>query len=403
MRGLLHKAGAGVWRVALRVLRAIGVGGKSARTVKKSGAGFAAKKKTEAAAGPHGAAERAPPQPRGVLFKRLARPELVERTAAELTLEQAQTFAAQSTPFYVDPFALFPRTDFFYEEVEEEYLKSVLAKTKDAADANFLSIMGRFRRALNDNTRRLFLIYAPLLAILVIVAERLSSPRLAAVFAPAVANAGVRGSLAPLVLADCFFIGLGVLVLLLIYHWPYKVTQQQNLLGLDNYITSKFSRINHNFQVAKRKAMNVERGRRMPEADQLKQEAGDWTVAYHWLAMRLLLCELTVRNVVYQIKRNTALYDLTGVLIAGAAAIALVSHWSDARPSFLIEAAGSAAVFIGLAYFSIMSAASRDMLAVLQPKEWNRFHRLTLDETVRDHVGEDKVQIVTFRDRNRFE
>jgi hypothetical protein len=42
-------------------------------------------------------------------------------------------------------------------------------------------------------------------------------------------------------------------------------------------------------------------------------------------------------------------------------------------------------------------------LSVLQPKEWNRFHLIDLHETVRDHVGEDKLQIVTFRDRNRLE
>ncbi|VAW06406.1 hypothetical protein MNBD_ALPHA05-307, partial [hydrothermal vent metagenome] len=43
------------------------------------------------------------------------------------------------------------------------------------------------------------------------------------------------------------------------------------------------------------------------------------------------------------------------------------------------------------------------MFGVLESNEWSRFHIISLDRTIRDHVGEDKLQIVTFRDRNRIE
>ena len=89
-------------------------------------------------------------------------------------------------------------------------------------------------------------------------------------------------------------------------------------------ITSKFARINNNFQVAKRRALNVERNMRMAQADELKEEAGVWTMTYQWFAMRLLLCELMIRNRFYQIRRNTILYWLAGAfaslaITAGAA------------------------------------------------------------------------------------
>ena len=43
------------------------------------------------------------------------------------------------------------------------------------------------------------------------------------------------------------------------------------------------------------------------------------------------------------------------------------------------------------------------MLRIIEGNEWSRFHQLGFQRTVADHVGEDKVQIVTFRDRNRME
>jgi hypothetical protein len=62
-----------------------------------------------------------------------------------------------------------------------------------------------------------------------------------------------------------------------------------------------------------------------------------------------------------------------------------------------------AAAFIAVAYLVIMRRATKETLSVLQPREWNRFHLVDLHDTMRDHVGEDKLQIVTFRDRNRLE
>src|SRR3990167_3131824 len=374
------------------------VGGPSLRTVEKSGAGRIAK---DAGDEERFEDERtAVVDGRSFFFKRLARPTLVERTAADLTLEEAKEYAAEAQKFYTYPFPLFTRADFFYEEVEQDYIDHILGRNEGSADANFLSIMDRFRRALNDNTARLFLVYAPSL----LTATILSTGLLVAAFAPALREQlafAAFGVERLAIGAMAMMAALGLLMLL--YHWPYKVTQQQNLLGLDNYVTSKFSRINQNFQVAKRRAMNVERNMRMHQANELKEEAGVWTVNYQWFAMRLLFCEMTVRNKLYQIRRNTTLYGVAGAALSILLALFLALA---GEATGLARGAGVLALsgpFIAAAYLSIMAKASRETLSVLQPKEWNRFHLVDLHETVRDHVGEDKLQIVTFRDRNRLE
>ncbi len=255
-------------------------------------------------------------------------------------------------------------------------------------------------KQLNANTARLFLVYAPALLLLTIggalTLATLAGPAFRAQFALAAFGADRF-----LIEAMALIAALGALMLL--YHWPYKVTQQQNLLGLDNYITSKFSRINQNFQVAKRRAMNVERNMRMPQADALKEEAGLWTIAYQWFAMRLLFCEMTVRNKLYQIRRNTTLYGVAGMALSALIALAVAAGAEIAGFHVGGEIATLSMFFIAAAYLVIMRHATRETLSVLQPKEWTRFHHVDLHETVRDHVGEDKLQIVTFRDRNRLE
>jgi hypothetical protein len=368
-----------------RAARLAGTG--PAGAVEKSGAGLVAK-----TAGEPAFADERGGEPEGVafIFKRLARPTLSERTAADMTLEEAQEYAAEAAKFYTYPFPLFTRADAFYEQVEQDYINAVLAPAPGSADSSFLTIMDRFRRELNANSRRLLLVLAPVMTLATLV-----------IASSVAAGAGLGGAER----AGAFGVTVAAMagLLLLIYHWPYKVTQQQNLLGLDNFITSKFSRINQNFQVAKRRAMNVERNMRMPQAEQLKTEAGVWTVSYQWFAMRLLFCEMTVRNTLYQIKRNTVLYGVGGMALSAAlvAALAGAAAATGLAPWWEIAAAGAA--FTLLAFLLILRRATPDTLAALQPSEWNRFHLVELHETVRDHVGEDKLQIVTFRDRNRLE
>ncbi len=343
--------------------------------------------------------EEPPSGVEAVLFKQLPRPRLTEKSAAELTLEQAEDYAAQSRRFYEFGFPLFPRGDFFYEEIEEEFLTAALGYEADTIDRRFIDVTSLFRRTLNDNTRRAMLLWAPLIGLGVFAAAAvLSLPE--SWFAAAAdqypwAEDAVRYGAAALI---AFFLAF------LVYSWPYKVVQQRNLLNLDNYVTSKFARINNNFQVAKRRALNVERDKRMAERDALKEEAGVWTLAYHWFAMRLFMCETMLRNKFYQVRRNTALYWLGGLLLTVVllGGFAAWLYLSGASLVSLAPFAGGALLYLALTW-SVLARASAMMFNVLETNEWSRFHLINLDATIRDHVGEDKLQIVTFRDRNRIE
>ncbi len=331
--------------------------------------------------------------PRGLeaaMFRQLPRPRLIEKSASELSLEEAQGYAAQAGRFYEFSFPLFPRGDFFYEEIEKDFLHAALGYGENSIDRRFIDVANLFRRTLNDNSRTLLVYWAPLIAVLFFggAAAAMTTQSLEA------DHWGIYGVAA----------GLASFVAFLVYSWPYKVVQQRNLLNLDNYVTSKFARINHNFQVAKRRALNVERDKRIPERDALRAEAGAWTLSYHWFAMRLFLCESMLRNKFYQIRRNTALYWAGGMVFT-VAVLAAIGGWlwvEGAALSTIGAFAAGAAAYLFLMGL-VTARATGMMFNVVQSNEWSRFSMINLDRTISDHVGEDKLQIVTFRDRNRME
>ena len=383
--------------------------GNAQRTASKAGSGLAAKSANSKK--PPRDDELAEPVNGGIeaiLFKQLARPRLSEQSASDLTLEDARHYLEQADVFYTFDFNLFARSDFFYEEVEEEYLNTALGLHSGSIDARFLQIMSLFRRTLNDNTRRLMVLFPPLILLISFVISLLVAPPLSSWIAEILAPYDISFAEPQLLASILAFSGVSIgafFLAFLIFSWPFKVAQQRNLLNLDNYLTSKFARINHNFQVAKRRALNVERNKRMSQTEELKDEAGVWTLSYQWFAMRLLLCEMMIRNRLYQVRRNTILYWLAGIVLTalvGTAGALIAPRYLDDVVGTTVGMLTATFVYIILT-FGVFQRTTSMFGAVLEANEWSRFHLVNLHKTIQDHVGEDKVQIVTFRDRNRME
>ncbi|MEQ8178607.1 MAG: hypothetical protein RIA10_09775 [Amphiplicatus sp.] len=374
-----------------------------ARAAGKTGAGSAAKKAAPREILGEEFAEKAPGGIEALFFRQLPRPRLTERSASDLGLDEAREHLQYADQFYNSAFPLFARGDLFYEEVEEQYLNNALGFGQNSIDQRFLEVMTLFRRTLNSNTKRLLVVYAPILLIVSLASGLTLAPALGESFAALVGASDVKS--AGIFAASLLAAAGGFILTLILFSWPFLVAQQRNLLNLDNYITSKFARINNNFQVAKRRALNVERNMRMAQADELKEEAGVWTMTYQWFAMRLFLCELMIRNRFYQIRRNTILYWLAGAfaslaITAGAAyAAGRFFPAPDGAPLAILASGAAFTVFS----YALMQRTTSVMFSVLEANEWSRFCLVNLPKTIRDHVGEDKVQIVTFRDRNRFE
>jgi hypothetical protein len=406
-----------IFRAPFRVFKR---GNKKGEILRKSSASFIANQSPDLQP-----SSANPPQTKmkTLFFRELERPRLVERVASELTLDEAREEVAQAERFYTNPFTLFPSGALFYEEVEQDYLHNALGGHESennesdnnengdnqARDARFIVIMDQYRRTLNDNSRRLLVYFTPIIFAFSLFAALLIAFAVPGIVWPQGSAFGLPPQTLKLVIAFSASLIAGLIAVMLLYRFAYKITQQRNLLGLDNFITSKFSRINQSFLVAKRQALNVERNKRMPQAEQLKGEAGIWTLTYQWFAYRLLLCEGLVRNAIYQVRRNMSLYAIGNMILSiGTAAIAMGIIWNVGffpaeKLSVIIFIALTTGLFLTATHGVILRHIDRETLASLQANEWSRFHTVELHKTIAEHVGEDKLQIVTFRDRNRFE
>ena len=375
------------------LLRIITAPFRSGRTVRKAGGGAVAGSLPEDTI-----VQTAPARPYTFLFREIGRPKLPLVSASEFDLAAAKRLRAEADGFYSRPFALFPSGTLFYEEVEREELTASLGAGEDA---QFVVWAERVRKTLNDNERRLFLYFTPMVLIASAVAGWFLRPVMPSASLPAI------GAVPPAALAWPAAAFGGLFVLALLYHWPYKFAQQRNLLGFDNTITSRFSQLNQNFLVAKRRALNVERDKRMNQVEELQEEAATWTLAYQWLALRLYLSERLVRNQMYQVNRNAKLYAAGGFVLCliviglGDAVVPLIL--GEGVLTETLWSLGAGLGFAALAYGVVMAGAAGEAARVLSDNEWFRFSRIELDRAVAEHVGEDKLQIITFRDRNRFE
>ena len=338
------------------------------------------------------------------LFRQLPRPKLTEGSAAEMDIAEAHRYSRESARFYNYSFPLFRPAEWFYEEIEEEFLDEALGRSEHGDDTRFLEILDIFRCTVNANTRNLFvwrgaILSAILLAIGSVVAAK------GWYHTDITAIVGTSTELAHLGFIYGLCVTIGLAITLVQYYWFYRVVQQQNILHLDNYITSKFSRISNNFEVAKNRALNAERGKRMAQAAEMEDEAGSWTITYHWLAMRLLLDEMAIRNRFYQISRNSHLYNLLGViinLVAWGANGLFIYFFLSASAAQVIALTMATTILIGTMWIILHGAPSM-IVRTVQNNEWSRFSVLNLRKAIGDQVAEDKVQILTFRDRNRME
>ncbi|MGD2132980.1 MAG: hypothetical protein PVI23_09315, partial [Maricaulaceae bacterium] len=331
-----------------------------------------------------------------------------------LTLDSAKELASKASAFYSQRMQLFPREDVFYEDVESQFIRDALQIEKGGIDRLFFNVTKEAREKTNDNTRYLYMYVVPGVFTLVIWA-------LASIlfFNPfdAIVRQGPLFDDVPLtlpgvneLLMGAGSIGIATLIIVFIYQFSYTHIQRENALSLDNFITTKFARVNNLFRVAQRESLQAEAQLTESQKDTLRELAASWALSYHWLSIRQLFLEFLVRNIMFQIRRNTALYYVGGVTLCLSSLIVLclaIMAASGFREPFLstwnivahIVVAGM--IFTTLAFGFMMRGPFRIIVPVLRSREWNRFSTLGVGDAIVEQVTRDKMSIVLLRDRMR--
>ncbi len=348
---------------------------------------------------------------RTLMFRHMPQPRLREQVASELQMSEAQSYADQFRKFYSTPLEMFPRDDWFYEDHEKDFVrralgvstrKTELDDSETSIDHTFYHKLEEYRRITNDNTRKFLLILCPEILLMILLAGAIWS------ITPYADLSIVPIPSTWLVLGGMTLVGFALQ--LFFYYVSFDNQQTRNTLGVNTYITNKFARVTHNFQEAKRHALNIERSMRMRDSDKLKEEAGMWTLAYNWLGMRLIFCGMLIRNTTFQISRNTSFYKFGGQIVCIALTVGTILlavqffPISASEVSMLaIELSATALVYIIATYYMFAGDPFSLFRNSLNADQWATYNTIGVPGSIAQHVGEDKLQIITFRDRNRME
>lgn len=361
--------------------------------------------------------ERAEPvdgKRRTYMFKHMPQPRLRESVAADLEISQAEGYAEQAKRFYSSAMDMFPRDDWFYEDHEKDFVRrglgvsdreTELSDDRTSIDHTFYHKMEEYRRITNGNTRKLLMVVYPELLLIIIMASLIFSWTTPAEMSLFGVPAGWAVSGIALL--------VGVALQLFFYYVAYDNIQTRNTLGMNTYITNKFARVTHNYQQARQNAINVEKSMRMADTERMRKEAGIWALSYNWLATRLMLSGVLIRNTTFQIARNTTFYNFGGQLVclvlaglgigvAYGVALFTGADLQTAVPVSL-QIGAAALIYIVLSYYLISGDCFALFRSNLNADQWSTFNSIGFPESIEQQIGEDKVQILTFRDRNRIE
>ncbi len=328
--------------------------------------------------------------------------------------EMAAKMAEKAQVYYKTRPNLFPTKD-FYEEVEADFVEGVTRIDNEGAEDQFVRVLRRARCVANDNARILFCEVAPLALFVVLVwhwAMMLFDPfgMLHVPGNPGTIEAYVREGANAIAMA-AGALGVGALFMAFVYQFSYTHIQRQNALDLNSFIVTEFSRLNDMFRVAQRECMQAETRLDNTQHDQVGPLASSWALTYHWIGVRQFMEEMVIRNNMFQVRRNTGLYMLLGVvlcvLISAIVTVGVVASsiwWDGAQTPWWVALAHTvvlAGLFTLVAFGLIMRRPFAIIASRFRKDEWNRFDTLAIGKAVAEQVSRDKLQIVIQRDTRR--
>lgn len=404
--------------------------GRAAAVKATAGQGGESETGPEAEAGPVPAGAQAEVQAgttrdveKSVFFKSFPRPAIIALRSSEVDMEAARAYALKARRFFAHPINLFNQHSVFYEESEGDYIEEIYGNAQqesvlssddadvsdklrniDEEDRYYVGTLTRMRHTTNANTSTYFLKilplglaigFAPLFA--VYIQHALQSD----------AFAGISAFQDPAVLLAGLGMAVGLIFAIFSYYVSYKNQQIRNTANFNGYVETRLNRINTIRTDALKEAANAEK-EKVNEGEVLTA-AVDWMLCYHWMVWRSFLNELGIRNILFQIRRNTDLYKWGGFLIlfllnagfvAGSFALGLEIDES------LTLSAASTVWLVVLPYFYIFHVCA-DPAALVEGKlyagDWARFHTSGIDRGLEDQIRRDKGEILHYRNRLKNE
>lgn len=332
----------------------------------------------------------------------------------KVTNEYIESVAERAVAFFETEIAF--RDDqrrFFYEGLEHEYLKKTLGRYARGGDF-LLDVFMDFKSVCERNNRNFVLFYnslAIILNALIVLAV--------AMYGPQLPGWGALSSLLPGVSALTLAIVAPFLLLVLLVAaigYPcYKMFQKQSALKFDNYIQTQTNNLRERWQHLYQTLQDFENRKGemggKEARTKLPELAGKYALSLHWSSMVFYLLDTGLRNVLFRIRRNAAVWRFGGACIALASLIGLALCLEflplyGAMPAPNLElwlaAMGTQALLVvaGSWYTRRIGTFAE---IFLKDREWMRFHSLGIPEEISALVKRDKRTILMYLDLRKTE
>jgi ABC-type multidrug transport system fused ATPase/permease subunit len=231
------------------------------------------------------------------------------RIPGELSREVAEEYYRLGSEFLNGRVKISANPQNLYEDEEGAVIAAYFP-----TDAGCLHLLNQMRQTINSNVRKLTVVFSAIIATVLIVNLLYNDGQILDAHAFLGLEAGLAlgpFTMTALDINQAIFAVLstigGAFAMWIIYFVEYVPYQRNNFRELSNYITRYLARLNDHFRTAEGQAKSVTVGQ---ETDPTKfaHSARKWHTNVLWISLRIFFIESFIRNIMFQMLRNSGYY-----------------------------------------------------------------------------------------------
>jgi len=315
---------------------------------------------------------------------------IYDEAQAEADFEKAKQFFGTSIPTDTNPQNL-------YEDIESAFTVSMF---KDS-DKPCFYVLSQFRKSINANVMILSIVFSAIVSLVAVANIMLST----SIDFYGAFNVGEKLPVTlslwvvslPIDISRDFFnrfvfgivtCFLGYCLMWLFYHTEYSQFQRYNGQHLKTYLVDYLARLNNNFRQIQTNAANT----MLAEAsvEEMKHDAVLWITNLRWMAFRAFYIESYLKNILFQIRRNSSYYLLLVPLLFFTLLLAVTSVMG--LPEFNVLNLESAIykqnsfylffAMLLLAYYQYLRRSVSFIWESIQQHDWFKFRELDIQDAM---------------------
>lgn len=322
------------------------------------------------------------------------------RTPGELTQEVAEDYYRQGAEFLNGRVKISANPENLYEDEEGAVIAEYFP-----ADRECLYLLNAMRKTINSNVRKLTVVFSTIIATVLIINLLYNDGTLIDLPGPV--------SLGPLTMGaedmgQAAFAALstlgGAFAMWIIYFMEYVPYQRNNFRELSNFMTRYLARLNDHFRTAEGQAKSVTVGQEQDPA-KFAHSARMWHTNVLWIAQRIFFIESFVRNIMFQMLRNSGYY-LVFVPLLFTVVLAMLNlaltQWAGFDAGARLADLGIIFLILFVVLLSIYAGFLRRSMASIDEidqDEWIGFDSLQLEQVLGSIVGKYAEDVGYWKNR----